>query len=509
MIMNLRSLAVVALLLLFGNMGSAFGEEIGCHAICSTTEGICEFSGNPPKIIAACTRAIRSGKGPLATYYASRGYAYSSTGAKGDDDRAISDYTKAIEINPTAQTFILRGTQHYLRGFQHYQNSEYSLAVRDYTEAIRLDPTNASAFVSRADAYASMGVDKFDLALADCYEAKKLPDAPLYGITARDRVGSIIERATQARADPRADAPLLLLPPREDDSQRRFDEALITGKPTNSSNNAPANAPAPPAPKTDVSQSSIATSVLSFPSGAEAVRLNDTRIALVIGNSAYENVPALPNPQRDAKLVADVLKRTGFQSVTLLTDLKKDALNNALRNFAVQAETADWAVIYYAGHGMEVAGTNYLIPVDATIAADRDISFEAVSLDQVLNAVDRAKKLRLVILDACRDNPFKAHMKRTLTVASRSVSGGLAPVEPDAGTLVVYAAKDGQQAADGDGTDSPFTLAFVKNVQTPGLEVRRLFDYVRDDVMDNTGRQQQPFSYGSISGRQDFFFVSK
>ena len=99
-------------------------------------------------------------------------------------------------------------------------------------------------------------------------------------------------------------------------------------------------------------------------------------------------------------------------------------------------------------------------------------------------------------------------MKRSLTVASRSVSGGLAAIEPAAGTMVVYAAKDGQQASDGDGADSPFTLAFVKNVQTPGLEVRRLFDYVRDDVMEMTNNQQQPFSYGSISGRRDFFFVA-
>ncbi len=180
----------------------------------------------------------------------------------------------------------------------------------------------------------------------------------------------------------------------------------------------------------------------------------------------------------------------------------------ALRDFAAQADTADWAVIFYAGHGMEVGGTNYLVPVDAKIASDRDIGFEAVPLDQVLNAAERASKLRLVILDACRDNPFKARMKRSLTVASRSVSGGLAAIEPAAGTMVVYAAKDGQQASDGDGADSPFTLAFVKNVQTPGLEVRRLFDYVRDDVMDMTNNQQQPFSYGSISGRRDFYFVA-
>jgi uncharacterized caspase-like protein len=174
----------------------------------------------------------------------------------------------------------------------------------------------------------------------------------------------------------------------------------------------------------------------------------------------------------------------------------------------VLAETADWSVVYYSGHGMEVGGVNYLIPVDARIATDRDIGFEAVALDQVLNSAERAKRLRLIILDACRDNPFASQMKRTLTVASRSVSRGLVSIEPDAGTLVVYAAKDGETALDGEGFNSPFAEAFVKNLQTPGLEVRRMFDFVRDDVMEATQRRQKPFSYGSISGRQDFYFVA-
>lgn len=179
-----------------------------------------------------------------------------------------------------------------------------------------------------------------------------------------------------------------------------------------------------------------------------------------------------------------------------------------MRDFAPSAETADWAVVYYAGHGMEVGGINYLIPTDAKIAADRDIGFEAIPLEQVLNAAERAKKLRLIILDACRDNPFANQMKRTRTAASRSVSQGLAPVEPEAGTLVVYAAKDGETALDGDGINSPFASALVKNIPKPGVEIRRLFDFVRGDVMEATGRKQKPFSYGSISGRQDFYFVA-
>jgi invasion protein IalB len=231
------------------------------------------------------------------------------------------------------------------------------------------------------------------------------------------------------------------------------------------------------------------------------------RVALVIGNSAYQHAPTLPNPRRDAVMVADALRQANFQSVTLQNDLGREQLVNALRDFARQAEGADWAVVYYAGHGMEVAGVNYLIPVDARIATDRDINLEAVSMDQVLNSAERAKKLRLVLLDACRDNPFADQMRRTMTTASRSVSRGLAQMEPDPGTLVVFAAKHGETAMDGDG-NSPFALAFVRDIKTPGVEVRRLFDNVRDDVMDMTGRQQQPYSYGSVSGRQDFYFTA-
>jgi uncharacterized caspase-like protein len=255
--------------------------------------------------------------------------------------------------------------------------------------------------------------------------------------------------------------------------------------------------PLPPATTTKVATSPIAPAAVY-----------GRRIALVIGNSSYKNVPALTNPRNDAASIADALRRTGFTTVDLQLDLGRDRLVSALRNFARQAEGADWAVVYYAGHGMEVGGMNYIIPVDATIAQDRDIGFEAVPLDQVLNATERAKQLHLVILDACRDNPFANQMKRSLAVASRSVSRGLAAVEPEAGTLVVFSAKDGETSLDGDGINSPFAVAFLKNLETPGLEVRRLFDFVRDDVLDATQRRQKPFSYGSISGRQDFYFVS-
>ena len=156
-------------------------------------------------------------------------------------------------------------------------------------------------------------------------------------------------------------------------------------------------------------------------------------------------------------------------------------------------------MVYYAGHGIEVDGANYLIPVDAKLERDTDVYDEALSLDRVLLAIEPAKKLRLVILDACRDNPFSKNMKRT--VASRAIGQGLAKVEPTSpNVLIAYSAKAGSTAADGDGKNSPFTMALSKHLTTPGLDVRRAFGFVRDEVLKTTSNRQEPFVYGSLGG---------
>jgi len=230
------------------------------------------------------------------------------------------------------------------------------------------------------------------------------------------------------------------------------------------------------------------------------------RVALIIGNARYKNASVLENPGRDAQLLATTLRNVGFQSVVVKNDLSRDGLARTLREFATLADGAEWAVVYYSGHGMEFGGVNYLIPVDAILESDRDIDLEAVNVGQVISNIEGASRLRLVILDACRNNPFASQMRRTMR--ARSLGRGLAQIEPDAGTLVVYAAKHGEVALDGAGTNSPFAAALAKRIQqTPPQEVRRLFDLVRDDVLESTGRKQQPYSYGSLSGREDFYFV--
>ena len=223
------------------------------------------------------------------------------------------------------------------------------------------------------------------------------------------------------------------------------------------------------------------------------------RVALVLANSAYQHAPSLTNPVNDGAVIAKTLKEAGFDIVDSRHDLSAQETRRVLRDFADATRTADIAVVYYAGHGIEVEGSNYLIPVDAKLERDTDVYDEALSLDRVLVAVEPAKQLRLVILDACRDNPFAKRMKRT--IASRAMGRGLAQVEPTSpNTLIAYSAKAGFTAQDGDGANSPFTVALSKYLTTPGLDVRRAFGFVRDEVLKSTANKQEPFVYGSLGG---------
>lgn len=226
----------------------------------------------------------------------------------------------------------------------------------------------------------------------------------------------------------------------------------------------------------------------------------EKRVALVIGNSAYQNVPKLANPANDASMMAATLKKSGFDSVVLRSDVTKDAMRRALRDFADQASNADVAVVYYAGHGIEVDGTNFLIPVDATLERDTDVYDETYPLDRILVAMEPAKQLRLIILDACRDNPFGKTMKRS--IGTRGIATrGLAKVEPtNPNTMIAFAAKAGSTAADGDGKNSPFAMALANRLTAPGMDLRKSFGFVRDDVMKVTNNQQEPFIYGSLGG---------
>lgn len=226
------------------------------------------------------------------------------------------------------------------------------------------------------------------------------------------------------------------------------------------------------------------------------------RHVLLIGNSEYTHAPLLDNPQNDTALLAQSFETLGYK-VTRLTNLTRAATTRALQKFRNVTTGAEAAIIYFAGHGIEVDGKNYMVPVDAALRSDLDVEFEGIPLELVVAAVSGADGLSIVVLDACRDNPFAAQMTRS--GGTRSIGRGLGGVEPTRrNQLVAYAAKAGTVAYDGDGDMSPYASAFNDALQEPGLDVSLFFRRIRDRVMDLTDERQEPFHYGSLSSDEVF-----
>ena len=455
----------------------------------------------------------------LARHYVLRGEAYA---ALRDYDRALADFEQAIRLEPGNNPFA-----YHMRGAILRRYGNFDAAVASHDQGLRINPADVFGFASRAHALSEKGDN--DRALRDADEALRIAPASAHAFLVRglvlSRKGNVARAIADfdeairlspkdarayawrgqayeqigdiARASSDFQAALAVTEGRKDDREQAQAVARERLRVLEAARQQPVTVAMAP--------SVAAAPAISAPSAVAAPQPQGRRVALVIGNSDYRAVPMLPNPKRDATTVADALRRTGFQSVTLANDLTREQMNDALRKFAAESDTAEWSLIYFAGHGIEVGGQNYVIPVDATLSADRDVQFEAVQLEQVVAATEGAKKLRLLLLDACRENPYATHMKRV--VASRAIDRGLTQVETDAGMLVVFAAKHGQIAYDGQGGNSPFVSALVRRMLTPQLEIRKMFDLVRDDVMAATGRRQQPFSYGSVPGNEDFYFT--
>lgn len=239
-------------------------------------------------------------------------------------------------------------------------------------------------------------------------------------------------------------------------------------------------------------------------SSLPAATAPERRVALVIGNGRYIKGGMLANPARDAEGLARALRRIGFTRVTLQLDLSREHFLQALDRFAGEAAEADWAVIYFAGRGFEIDGTSYLMPIDSPLSSPREISSQAISLDRMLQVTDSARKLRLIILDACRENPIALNSTPTAG-EMRKVEEAIAAHTLSGATLVAYAAKHGQRAEDGAGENSPFAHALIKTIEISGLEIGHVFRKVRDDVLQATHRRQEPFLYGSLPAEPFFF----
>jgi len=497
--------------------------------------------------IADDTKAIQLDP-KTAMYRGNRAIAYQE---KGDRVHALADFNFEVQASPTSSPAVAN------RGLFFLNIGQPDLAVADLTTAIRLDPNSSKAYANRAEAFRQKG--DLDRALADLDQAIKInPRDPLSfarradvlryrgdfreaiveddralsldadyipGFTGRglsfERLGDVAQAKaefTRAIASKSYLANLDYSKSAQETARARL-AALESGAP-------PPNIP--PAPRKSQKENSIPTPtpvLPPIPVDLEPAQADQgRRVALVIGNSDYRSVIKLVNPKKDAELVATSLRNIGFAAVTVLTDVPRARLVEALRAFAEDAKSADWAVVYYAGHGVEVNGTNYLIPIDAKIVSGSDLVSQGVPANEIIAAETGARKLKLVVLDACRDNPFPAAPPAAEVMASAApvASGemgrslartlaqgkGLAAIKADAGTLIVFAAKEGQTALDGDGDDSPFAVAVAQRIATPGVEINKLFRLVRDDVMEATAGRQEPYTYGSLPGREDFFFVA-
>src|ERR1700739_1325258 len=215
--------------------------------------------------------------------------------------------------------------------------------------------------------------------------------------------------------------------------------------------------------------------------------LADKRVAFVVGNGAYKNVAQLPNPPMDAKAMASTLRNVGFEVVEG-TDLTRDKMTEKLLDFGKRAQGADIAVFFYAGHGIAISGTTYLLPVDADIKSEMDVKLgAAINIDLTLDQTMGDAKVKLVFLDACRDNPFAAQIQSNASTRSVSVQAGLAEMKSGEGTLIAFATGPGQTALDGhEGANSPFTRALIAHITEPGTEIQQAMTEVRAQVSDET-----------------------
>ena len=396
--------------------------------------------------------------------YGGRGWALFELGQY---DRAIADYSEQLRLNPR------NDAARNNRGLAHLRKGELAAALADFEEAIKINPRNVHARNNRGFVLAKQR--KLDEAIADYSEALRIdPDYLL----------AYSNRARAYEAEGRIDAGAGRLPAghrargRTQQARRGCANASLP-EPNGSLPGSPRRSRKAPRRPNGASPSSSAT-------------------ALTSTRRRCATPPTTPRRSPPS------LRALGFTEVRELINANLSALGKALKEFGDLAAGADWAVIYFAGHGIEVGGANYLIPVDAALEQQGHIEDETVPLSRVLGKVAGASKMQLVILDACRNNPFVPKMRQTGRQA-RAIGRGLASIEPESGVLVAYAARDGTTALDGDSANSPYAEALVKYLSEPGLEISLLFRKVRDDVLSKTGTQQEPYTYGSLPA-QPFYF---
>ncbi|TPQ37368.1 peptidase C14, caspase catalytic subunit p20 [Bradyrhizobium guangdongense] len=488
--------------------------------------------GDYDKVISDTTEGIRLA--PDQALYNLRGSAYFD---KGENDIAIADFNDALKLGPPSGLIL------HNRANAYKAKHDYAKALADYTEAIRLYPGEAYIYDNRGSTKLKLG--DIDGALADVNEAirlnPKLP-APLITRTVIWRAKGNFDRAiadgSEAIRLAKSNVPLAVLTApnsvliagyihralayeAKGDVEHAKDDYRSTLQGTASdagskSNQATAKvrlsllsdaAPTPRDTPTDTPQPQKADSApQGQPASAPDTASRGKRMALVIGNGAYTHVRALANPSNDARAVAKSLRDIGF-AVTEGVDLDRARMQKMTRDFLRDAAQAQLAVVYYAGHGVQIDGRNYLIPVDVELKSGTNMTASMIDMDTIMAGLDDHVRTNILVFDACRNNPMAPQV--ATTGASRAIEGASGLAAPTslgsgatlgAGTLIAFATAPGQVALDGEGANSPFSAALSRHIGTPGLEVQQMLTRVRAEVVSGTKNKQVPWSNSSLLG---------
>ncbi|MCP3370955.1 caspase family protein [Bradyrhizobium cajani] len=491
--------------------------------------------GDYARVIADTTEAMRLQ--PSQAVYNLRGSAYYD---RGDYDIAIADFDDALKLGPPS------GIIFHNRGNAWRGKHDYAKAIADYDMSIKSDPRSAFSFQNRGISKQALG--DLDGALADINQAIRLDPTlpqPLINRTAIWRAKGDLDRAiadgSEAIRLAKEKPPVNIMTPpnsvlisgythralayeaKGDYAHARDDYkstlAIVASDAGSKANQATAKvrlslvtdaiAPIPreqPLPTTQPAASPAPQQTGTAPAPSPVPAVRGTRMALIIGNGAYQHVKALPNPPNDARAVARSLRDIGF-TVSEGVDLDRAAMQKVTRDFLREAARAQVAVVYYAGHGVQVDGRNYLIPVDVELKPGANMTDAMIDMDTIMAGLDDQVRTNILIFDACRNNPMAQQVASAGTNRGMEGASGLAAPTSlgtgatlGAGTLIAFATAPGQVALDGEGANSPFSIALSRHIGTPGLEVQQMLTRVRAEVVSTTKNKQVPWSNSSLLG---------